>query len=104
MEYNRNENLNRNTAVTVGTSVVEIAADLYDNERIQISIVNISTAGQKVYLAIDEEAVASSGIPLNVGGSYSESEDAGYHPTQRRITAIADGAGALLAIHERVKV
>lgn len=95
----------RNTSVTVGTSVTELSDDktqYLDTTRISIILVNTSTGGQNVTIAIDGEAVAGQGIVLYPGGTWNDSQDGIYLPTQARITAIASAAGATIAIQERL--
>jgi len=94
----------RNSSVTVGTSPIEVCTDIYDNARIELTIQNISSAAQNVFLAIDDDATTSKGMKISVGGFYSVSEDAGFKPTTKRISAISDGAGATLLIMERIRV
>ena len=96
--------LNRNQSITVGTSLVEISDEqpFPTNERKVITLINTSTAGQKITVSIGDEAAGTAGIVLNVGGYYHESHDAGFTPTQSRITAIADGAGGTLSVQERI--
>lgn len=101
-----NIEFNRNESITVGTTAVvaSVEKDNSNFRRKSISIINTSTAGQKVTVAIGAEAVSGAGVPLGVGGNFQDSEDGGYKPTQRQITIIADGAGATVAIQERTGV
>lgn len=88
----------RNTIITVGTSVCIACQDIQPYGRIELNLQNVSTGGQKISLAINDEAVSGSGFVMSPGGYYNPE-----FPTSYRITAIADGAGALLSIVERVK-
>lgn len=94
----------RDESLTVGTSaaVVALEQSLPQAQRSVLILTNISTGGQTIYLSFSGEAQANKGIPLYVGGFHSESIDAGFKPTNNQITAIASGAGATLAIHERI--
>lgn len=92
----------RNSSVTVGTSSTVVSNDLTGAQRSVIILTNNSTGGQKIYLAWGAEANASAGIPLAVGGFHAEAIDAGFKPSNQQITAVADGAGATLLIHERI--
>lgn len=94
----------RDTQLTVGTSVVIACEDLFDNDRIEFSLVNVSTGTQQITLAVDSEAVIGKGRTIGPGGYWTASEDTGFKPTKKRITAISDQAGALLAVSERIRV
>jgi hypothetical protein len=99
------QEINRNTSLTVGTALINVSNEIGQNqERKVITLMNISTAGQKITINIGDQAVSGSGIQLNVGGYYHESKDAGFTPTQTFITAVADGAGGTLSVQERVLV
>lgn len=95
---------NRNASVLVDTTPVVVAEGLAppDNFRRVITIINTSTGGQVITIQIGDEAVAGSGIVLNAGGYYNESQDAGFTPSNARFTAVSDLAGGLLAVQERV--
>jgi len=98
--------INRNVSVSVGTDVTEISKEMNypTNERKVITAINTSTGGQKITISIGDEAAGSAGIVLSPGGYYHESHDAGFTPTQSRITAISDIAAGTLSIQERVIV
>lgn len=94
---------NRNEALTIGTDCVRVAeAKNTPSQRIAIYIINTSTAGQKITIAPGADAVAGRGIVISPGGYYQESADAGFIPTQDRVTAISDAIGGTISIHERV--
>lgn len=97
------ETRTRNTVATVGVSSSKVAEECYQ-ERVFHSYVNNSTGGQKIYLAFGQEAVVGSGMPLSVGGFWSESKDSGENISQEQVNAISDIAGASLAIVERIKM
>lgn len=93
----------RNQSVTVGTTQTQIAAQVLPEQRRFISVINTSTGGQAVTLAIGADAVAGAGIVLSPGGSYSDSADGtAYFPPHFYIQAVSDVAGATLAIVERI--
>lgn len=96
----------RNTQIDVGTSPVVISEeqDGTTSERSVIVITNISTSTQVITISPADEAQATKGIPLNVGGWYCDSAEGGYKPTQRRITAISSAAGGSVSVHERVQL
>jgi len=98
--------INRNVAVAVGTSLVELsyAVNYPTNERKVISIINTSTAGQKITVSIGDEAAGSAGIVLSPGGYYHESHDSGFTPTQSRITAVSDNPLGQVSLQERIIV
>lgn len=97
-------NINQSQTIDTTSVVVSLEKDNSNFKRKSITIINTSTGGQKVSLAIGSEAGVAQGIPLNVGGHWHDSEDGGYKPTQRQITAISDLAGATIAIQERTGV
>lgn len=98
--------INRNVSLTVGATVTMVSEEVQypTHERKVISLINTSTAGQVITIAIGDQAGLGSGIVLNVGGYYHESHDAGFTPTQNFITAISTAAGGTLSIQERIIV
>jgi len=96
--------INRNASLTIGTTLVEVSQALNypTNERKVISLINNSSGGQKITISIGDEAAGSAGIILSPGGYYHESHDAGFTPTQSRITAVSDLAAGSLSIQERI--
>lgn len=94
---------NRNEKKTVGTTaiVISVEKDNSNYKRKSITITNTSTGGQSVTVAVGAQAVNGEGLPFGVGGSWCDSEDGQYKPTQREITIISDLAGATVAIQER---
>lgn len=96
--------INRNEAITVnGTSavVLSVEKDNANVKRESIILINTSTGGQKITIAIDAEASANAGIVLSPGGSWNDSRDGNYYPTQKLITAISDIAGGRISLQER---
>lgn len=91
-----------NASVSVGTSNVELFKELLIGQVNAQSFVNTSTGGQIITLAWDADAIAGAGVVLYPGASWSESKDSTFIPSNKRISAIADGASASLAIHRRV--
>jgi hypothetical protein len=92
-----------NTTLTVGTDPVVAAINrtALNSTRRSIIILNESTGGQKVSLAVGETAVSGSGIVLYIGGSFDRSPN--EEPPQVEITAISDIAGAIISIYEEVE-
>lgn len=95
------EELIINKSETITTTASKISETCFQ-QRTFISIINTSTGGQTINVAIGEEAVAGSGIQLYPGGYYTESIEAGFKPTNKLITAISSAAGGTLAIQERI--
>lgn len=98
----RVKELIRNTTLAVGTTPTIVADEQFGTQRSVLFITNTSTAGQTVSLSVGDEAVAGEGIVLGAGGFYQDSRDAGYRPSNRRVTAVASAADAAIAIHERI--
>jgi hypothetical protein len=94
----------RNASITVGTTVVRIAEELQPGQRQALSLVNTSTAGQVISLSWGQEAGALIGVVLYPGGSWSESVDSAFMPSERLVTAVSSAAGGTLAVQERIKV
>lgn len=100
-----NENVT-NKAVSVGVTLVNVCDEVLPTQRKTITIINTSTAGQKISLGINSDAVVGAGIVLTPGGSFNDSADGNsknsYFPTCFHISAIADAAGGTLAVSERI--
>ena len=97
------QDLTRNANATIGVTSSVIAQACFQ-ERVLITVVNTSSAGQVVSLGIGQEAVAGAGIVLYPGGVYTENKsDKSDLITQDQLNAIADVAGATIAITERVR-
>jgi len=95
--------INRNEAQTINDTAVVVSTEK-NNENIRresIIIQNTSAGGQIITIAIDAEASAGAGIVLSSGGSWQDSRDGFYLPTQKLITAISSAAGGTIAIQER---
>lgn len=92
----------RDESVSVGTSSVELSPETGMKQRQALVITNTSTGGQKVALAWGKDAVALKGIVLLPGEHHVEAIDSAFTPLNSRIAAIADGAGGVIAIHERL--
>jgi len=96
--------LNRNELISVGTAAIVVSDERnnMNQPRVSITIVNTSTAGQVITLAVDNEAKTGKGIQLAVGGSFTDSRDSLYYPTQKYITAISDAANGQISLQERI--
>lgn len=93
----------RNDNVTVGGTVIEISPELTNATRELISLTNVSTGGQVINIAWGQNAEVGKGVQLGVGANWTESQDAVFKPSQLRISAIANAAGGVLAVHERLR-
>jgi hypothetical protein len=92
----------RNATVTVQTSLTVISPPLMAGQMNVRVFTNTSTSGQIISLSWGEEANAGQGIVLYPAGSWSESVDAKFFPSNEKVTAIASAAGGTLAVHERI--
>ena len=95
-------NVIRDAQQTIGTASVLVNVQQEAGARKALSIINTSTGGQKVSLAWGKAAVSGAGIVLYPGGSWSESEDGTFNPSNMEVWACADIAAATISIHERV--
>jgi len=98
-----NENI-RNATLTVGTTSVEVSPAVLTGEVNVRTYTNTSSGGQVIYLSWEDEAVSGKGIPLYPAGSWSESKDSSFRPSNTRVNAVATAAGGTLAIHTRMLV
>lgn len=94
--------LNRNTFMVIGTSLVVVSNEISRGQRTVIALTNVSTGAEVISLGFGGEATAGASVVLEPGASWVESIDSAFRPSNLTITAIANGAGALLAIHERI--
>lgn len=93
----------RNTALTIGTTNVSVAPQLFEGQRKAIVITNTSTGGQAITISWGQNAAAGQGIVLYPAGSWSESLDSAFVPSNLGIFAISSAAAGTIAIHERVE-
>ena len=72
--------------------------------RKSISVQNISTGGELVYLALSPTgpAVAGKGITLYPGGTWAQSIDAGYKPWQGRIYYICSANTSAISYQQTI--
>lgn len=97
MEYNRNEVME-----VSDTEATIISSEKANSNVKRQSIIVINSGEVAVTISIDKEAAEFEGIYLSPGGSWQDSRDGGYYPTQKLITAIASDVGAYISIQERV--
>ena len=95
-------NVIRDTSQTIGTTSTMVAVQQEPTARKALSIINTSTGGQIISLAWGKAAAAGTGIVLYAGGSWCESEDSSFNPSNMEIWAISSAATGTISIHERV--
>jgi len=95
------EELTNNRSVTVAVTSTRISEQCFQ-QRSAIVLTNISIGGQEISISIGSEAILGTGIVLSVGGTYQDSRDGRYMPSNEQINAISDVAGGVLAVHERI--
>lgn len=93
-----------NSTATVGTSPVVLSEGKISgvSERIRLIISNVSGAAQIIYLAVDGEPAANTGLVLNPGGSMAWEKQAGIPIQQKRVNAVSSAAGGTVAVYEEV--
>lgn len=95
----------RNASIAVGTTPVRVSPELLQGQRSVIVLTNTSTAGQVITIQTGEQAqTAGAGIILYAGGSWSESVDSAFQPSNLEYWAVASAAAGSLAIQERIKL
>jgi len=95
------QELTNNRSILVGTTSVLVSEECFQ-QRTAIIVTNTSTAGQKISIGISQEAVNGTGIVLSPGGTFQDSRDGKYLPSNQQINAISDAAGGSIAVHERI--
>jgi len=99
----REDNI-RQSSVSVGTTGVQIAPQLMSGQRTALTLINTSTGGQAITLQWGTQGSATgSGIVLYPAGSWSESYDGFFIPSNLDVWAISSAAGGTLAVQERVR-
>lgn len=88
--------------ITINTSSVVISEPKANAERVNITFVNVSTGGQVITISTSGDSTAGAGLVIYPGGSIEKQKTSNLPIIQNRITGIASGAGALLAVHEEV--
>lgn len=89
-----------NKTVSVSTTPVVLSQELNPTQRKSIIIQNVSTGGQKVTLAINQDAVSGSGFVMSPGGYWSDSTNGVYYPVPFQFVVVSDLAGATVTIQE----
>jgi hypothetical protein len=92
----------RDDNLTVGATSVELSPETGSKQRQALVITNYSAGGQAISLAWGKDAVVNKGVILLSGEHHIEAIDSAFRPLNSRISVIASGAGALVAIHERL--
>ncbi len=91
-----------NGAKTIGTTAIVISPALMVGQRTALTIINTSTSGQNISISWGATAEALVGVTLYPGGSWSESRDSFFMPSNAQIWGISSGAGGTITHHERV--
>lgn len=97
-------NINKQITIAATSSVISVERNNGNGARKSILLQNTSTGGEQISISVGSEAVTGQGIVLSVGGTWSDTADSGYMPTQQQITAINAAGTAKLSIQERVVV
>ena len=95
----------RNTNLVVNsTAAAQVSPPLILGQRQAITLVNTSAGGQVITLQWGAQpATTGAGIVLYPSGSWSESLDSAFIPSNADIWAIASADAATLAIQERIQ-
>jgi len=94
----------RNASYTIGATSTLISQRMPEGLRKVIVVTNTSTGGETITLSIGQQAAAGAGIILSSGGSWNESQDNTFMVTSDEIWCIGSGAGAKVAIYERMNI
>lgn len=97
----RYEELTTNYQKTIAATNTPVSEECFQ-QRSAIIITNTSPAAQVITISIGQEAVSGQGIQLSVGGTYQDSKDGSYNPSNKAIYAISSAAGGTIAVHERI--
>lgn len=93
----------RNASLAVGTSNTLVSNQLQEGQRKTFVVTNTSTDGCVITLqAGTQPASTGAGIVLYPQGSWSESIDSTFIPTNLDWWAVGTTANGTIAIHERV--
>jgi hypothetical protein len=90
-----------NESFTVTTTSLQIKPKCFQ-QRVAMVITNTSTQGQIISIGIGTEAVAGSGIQLAPGGTYQDTQDGQYKPSNEEVNVISSAANGTIAVHHRV--
>jgi hypothetical protein len=91
----------RDSTLTIGTTSVMLVLQHIPGERVALAITNTSTGGQSLSMAWGKLAIAGQGVVLYPGGSWSESIDNRFTPSEKEIQVVSTAAGGTAAIHVR---
>jgi hypothetical protein len=91
----------RDSALTIGTTPLLISIEKLPGTRTALAITNTSAGGQVLSLSWGKTATALNGIVLYPGGSWSESVDQRFTPSNKEIWIVSSAAGGTAAQHER---
>jgi hypothetical protein len=93
----------RDSSVAVGTTAVLLSFQKTEGQRTSLAITNTSTAGQIITLGWGHVPTAGAGIVLSPYGSWSESVDSAFIPSNLEIWAISSAASGTIGIQERIR-
>ena len=92
----------RNTSKTIEATNTRISESLIGRPQARVALVlkNTSLAGEKITIAIGQDAILGQGVVLNQNDTFPLSQDGAYFPPQDVVNAIADVGTATLSIYE----
>ena len=94
----------RNASKTIAVTNTLISPSFIggSSSRVAIVLKNTSTIGEKITIAVGQDAIFGQGAILGQGDTFSLTQDGSYMPPQDIINAIADVATATLSIYEEI--
>jgi hypothetical protein len=90
-----------NSSITIGTTSLLVLMERPLNSRTVLILTNTGTTNFSI--SFGQLAVAGKGIFLLPGGTWSESIDNNFIPTNLEVWGVSSAAGGTLAIHERTR-
>ena len=93
----------RDADLTIGTTSVLLAIEPAPGKRTTLIVTNTSAAGQVLNMGFGKAAIAGRGLQLYPGGTWSESMEGVFKPSNMAVQIISSAAGGTAAIHERVE-
>lgn len=93
----------RDGSVAVGTTAVLLSFQKLEGQRTSVAITNTSTAGQILTLGWGHPPTPGAGLVISPYGSWSESVDSAFIPSNLEIWGIMSAAAGTIAIQERIR-